>query len=142
LELFRLLDALLMPENPFEDGMMKAYHLTIAAAAAGLLLAAGSASATPLAPKSAAAMGVDPLNAAVEPVHYRRHRGARHHYYYPRYRAPAVTFGFAPVVTPYYAYPTAILTARIIRGTRTPTHTVMDRRSASASTSARRRRQE
>jgi outer membrane murein-binding lipoprotein Lpp len=105
LELFRLLDALLMPENPFEDGMMKAYHLTIAAAAAGLLLAAGSASATPLAPKSAAAMGVDPLNAAVEPVHYRRHRGARHHYYYPRYRAPAVTFGFAPVVTPYYAYP-------------------------------------
>lgn len=85
---------------------MKAYHLTIAAAAAGLLLAAGSASATPLAPKSAAAMGVGPLNAAVEPVHYRRHRAARRHYY-PRYsyRAPAVTFGFAPAVRPYYGYP-------------------------------------
>jgi outer membrane murein-binding lipoprotein Lpp len=88
--------------------MMKAIHLTIAAAAAGVLLAAGSASATPLAPKSSAAMGVDPLNAAVEPVHYRRHRAARRHYY-PRYsygyRAPAVTFGYAPVVTPYYGYP-------------------------------------
>jgi outer membrane murein-binding lipoprotein Lpp len=86
--------------------MMKAIHLTIAAAAAGLLLAAGSASATPLAPKSSAAMGVDPLNAAVEPVHYRRHRAARRHYY-PRYsyRAPAVRFGYAPVVTPYYGYP-------------------------------------
>lgn len=83
---------------------MKAYHLTIAAAAAGLLLAAGSASATPLAPKSTAAMGVDPLTAAVEPVHYRRHRAARRHYY-PRYGRPAVTFGFAPVVTPYYGYP-------------------------------------
>jgi outer membrane murein-binding lipoprotein Lpp len=104
LELFWLPVALLMPENPFEEGMMKAYHLTIAAAAAGLLLAAGSASATPLAPKSSAAMGVDPLNAAVEPVHYRRHRATRHHYY-PRYsyRAPAVRF-HAPV-TPYYAYP-------------------------------------
>ena len=85
---------------------MKAIHLTIAAAAAGLLLAAGPASATPLAPKSAAAMGVDPLNAAVEPVHYRRYRAARRHYY-PRYsyRAPAVRFGYAPVVTPYYGYP-------------------------------------
>ena len=86
---------------------MKAYHLTIAAAAAGVLLAAGSASATPLAPKSTAAMGVDPLDAAVEPVHYRRHRASRHHYY-PRYsyrRAPVVTFGYAPVVTPYYGYP-------------------------------------
>ena len=85
---------------------MKAYHLTIAAAAAGLLLAAGSASATPLAPKSPAAMGIDPLNAAVERVHYPRHRASRHHYY-PRYsyRAPAVTFGYAPVVTPYYGYP-------------------------------------
>ena len=85
---------------------MKAYQLTIAAAAAGVLLATGSASATPLAPKSTAAMGVDPLDAAVEPVHYRRHRAARRHYY-PRYsyRAPAVTFGFAPVVTPYYGYP-------------------------------------
>jgi outer membrane murein-binding lipoprotein Lpp len=95
-----------MPENPFEEGMMKAIHLTIAAAAAGVLLAAGSASATPLAPKSSAAMGVEPLNAAVEPVHYRRHRATRHHYY-PRYsyRAPAVRFGFAPVVTPYYGYP-------------------------------------
>ena len=84
---------------------MKAIHLTIAAAAAGLLLAAGSASATPLAPKSTAAMGVDPLNAAVEPVHYRRYRAARRHYY-PRYsyRGPAVSFGFAPVVTPYYGY--------------------------------------
>ena len=87
---------------------MKAYHLTIAAVAAGLLLAAGSASATPLAPKSPAALGVDPLNAAVEPVHYRRYRAARRHYY-PRYsysyRAPAVTFGYAPVVTPYYGNP-------------------------------------
>jgi hypothetical protein len=106
LELIWSLVALLMPENPFEEGMMKAIHLTIAAAAAGLLLAAGSASATPLVPKSPAAMGVDPLDAAVEPVHYRRHRAARHHYY-PRYsyRAPAVTFGYAPVVTPYYGYP-------------------------------------
>ena len=85
---------------------MKAIRLTIAAAAAGVLLAAGSASATPLAPMSPAAMGVDPLNAAVEPVHYRRHRAARRHYY-PRYsyRAPAVRFGYAPVVTPYYGYP-------------------------------------
>lgn len=85
---------------------MKAIHLTIAAAAAGLLLAAGSASATPLAPKSSAAMGVDPLNAAVEPVHYRRHRAARRHYY-PRYsyRGPVVRYGYAPVVTPYYGNP-------------------------------------
>lgn len=85
---------------------MRPIHLTIAAAAAGLLLAAGSASATPLAPKSPAAMGVDPLNAAVEPVHYRRYRAARRHYD-PRYsyRAPAVSFGFAPAVTPYYGYP-------------------------------------
>lgn len=83
---------------------MKAYHLTIAAAAAGLLLATSSASATPLAPASPAAMGVDPLNAAVEPVHYRRHRVVRRHYY-PRYRAPAITFGLAPVVRPYYASP-------------------------------------
>ncbi len=84
---------------------MKAIHLTIAAAAAGLLLAAGSASATPLAPKSPAAVGVDPLNAAVEPVHYRRHRAARRHYYPRYYGGPAVNFGFAPVVTPYYGYP-------------------------------------
>jgi hypothetical protein len=104
LEQFWSFVALLMPANPFEEGTMKAYHLTIAAAAAGVLLAAGSASATPLASKSTAAMGIDPLN-AVEPVHYRRHRAARH--YYPRYsyRAPAVTFGYAPVVTPYYGYP-------------------------------------
>ncbi|HUE46808.1 MAG TPA: hypothetical protein VMO81_11185 [Aestuariivirgaceae bacterium] len=85
---------------------MKAIHLTIAAAAAGLLLAAGTASATPLAPKSSAAMGVDPLDAAVEPVHYRRHRATRYHYYpHYSYRAPVVTFGYAPVVTPYYGYP-------------------------------------
>jgi len=85
---------------------MKTIHLTIAAAAASLLLSAGSASATPLAPKSSAAMGVDPLNAAIETVHYRRHRSARRHYY-PRYsyRSPGVSFGFAPVVTPYYGYP-------------------------------------
>jgi hypothetical protein len=85
--------------------MMKAIHLTLAAAAAGLLLAAGSASATPLAPKSTAAMGIDPLSAAVEPVYYRRHRAARH--YYPRYGygRPAVRYGYAPVVTPYYGYP-------------------------------------
>jgi hypothetical protein len=108
LELFWLLVALLMLANPCEEGMMKAIHLTIAATAAGLLLAAGSASATPLAPKSSAAMGVDPLNAAVEPVHYRRHRASRHRHYYPRYsyRAPAVRF-YAPVVTPYYGYPYA-----------------------------------
>lgn len=78
---------------------MKAYHLTIAAAA-GLLLATSSASATPLAPTSPAAMGVDPLNTAVEPVHYRRNRVARRHYYPRRYRAPAISFGF-----PYYAAP-------------------------------------
>ena len=84
---------------------MKAIHLTLAAAAAGLLLAAGSASASPLAPKSTAAMGVDPLNAAVEPVHYRRPRAARHHYYPRYYGGPVVRYGYAPVVTPYYGYP-------------------------------------
>lgn len=85
---------------------MKAYQLTIAAAAAGLLLATSSASATPLAPASPAAMGVDPHEAAVEPVHYRGQRVTRRHYYprhyySRRYRAPVVTFG----LTPYHAAP-------------------------------------
>ena len=84
---------------------MKGIHLTIAAAAAGLLLAAGSASATPLAPKSTAAMGIDLFNTSVEPVHYRRYQSRRH--YYPRYSygGPAISFGLAPVVTPHYGYP-------------------------------------
>jgi hypothetical protein len=86
---------------------MRALHLTIAAAAAGLLLAAGTnASAAPLAPASPAPMGVDLFDGAVEPVHYRR-RAVRN-YHYPYYRSgPVINFGYSPYAyaSPYYARP-------------------------------------
>jgi hypothetical protein len=83
---------------------MKTYHLTIAAAAAGLLLATGSASAIPLAPTSAASMGIERMDTAVEPVHYRRPVVRRYHR--PYYRSgPVIGFGFStyPYASPYYA---------------------------------------
>ena len=88
---------------------MKAYHLAIAAAAAGLFLAtSGPASATPLAPASTGAVGIAQFDGAIEPVHYRRHSNYRryHRPYYNSYyrRAPAVSFGFSSY--PYYSrYP-------------------------------------
>jgi hypothetical protein len=81
---------------------MKARHLAIAAAV-GLLLATSPASATPLAPTSAAPIGLERLDSAVETVTH-RHRAVRRHVYRP-YRAPAITFGLGPIYTPYYAYP-------------------------------------
>lgn len=83
---------------------MKAFHLTIAAAAAGLLLAAGSAaSAAPLAPASPAPTGFDRFDGAIEPVHYRRRA--------PRYYGggPVISFGVSPYgygyASPYYGRP-------------------------------------
>ena len=70
---------------------MKALHLTIAAAAAGLLLAAGSpASAATLAPPSPAPTGIDSFEGAVEPVHYRPR--ARRYYG----GGPVINFGLSP----------------------------------------------
>jgi hypothetical protein len=83
---------------------MKAYHIPLAAAAAGLLLAAGSpASATPLVPTSPAPVGLERFDGAIEPVHYRRHRAVRRHYRPHYWGGPAIRFGFAPA--PYYSYP-------------------------------------
>jgi hypothetical protein len=86
---------------------MKTYHLAIAAAAAGLLVAASSpASATPLAPASPQPLGVEPFDGEIEPVHYRRRSVRRYHR--PYYRsAPAIGFGFTtyPYASPYYAPP-------------------------------------
>ena len=88
---------------------MKVKHLTIAAAAAGLLLAAsGPASATPLAPASSAPLGIDRFDGQVEPVHYRRRAVRRYHnpyYGYRRYRSgPVISFGLAPYYPRPYAY--------------------------------------
>ncbi|HUF45994.1 MAG TPA: hypothetical protein VMN43_11670 [Aestuariivirgaceae bacterium] len=84
---------------------MKTYHLTIAAAT-GLLLATGSASAIPLAPTSAASMGIERIDTAVEPVHYRRPVVRRYHR--PYYGSgPVIGFGFStyPYASPYYTAP-------------------------------------
>lgn len=85
---------------------MKGY-LTVAAAAAGLFLAAyAPASATPLTSASPAALGLDRLGGEIEAVHYRPR--AWRGYHRPYYRsAPVVSFGLAPYgyVSPYYARP-------------------------------------
>ena len=87
---------------------MKVTHLTIAAAAAGLLLAASvPASATPLGSISSAPLGIDRFDGQVEPVHYRRRAVRSYHnpyYGYRRYRSgPVISFG----VSPYYPWPYA-----------------------------------
>lgn len=92
---------------------MKVTHLTIAAAAVGLLLAASStASATPLAPVSSAPLGIDRFDAQVEPVHYRRRAVRRYHRPYYGYRryygSPVISFGLTPYYPRYsygYRYP-------------------------------------
>lgn len=81
------------------------YPMTIAAAAAGLLLATGSASATPLAPTSAP-LAIEHFDGAIEPVHYRRRAVRRFHR--PYYRSgPVISFGLSPYAyaSPYYARP-------------------------------------
>jgi hypothetical protein len=78
---------------------MKAYHLTIAAAGAGLLLAATTpASAAPLSPASSAPLGISDFDGQVEPVHYRRRAYRRH------YGGPVISFGLSPYAyaSPYY----------------------------------------
>ena len=83
---------------------MKTYHLTIAAAAAGLLLASSPASASPLAPNSPAPLGIEHFDGKVENVHYRRRAVRR----YPYYRSgPVISFGTYPYAyaSPYYARP-------------------------------------
>ena len=85
---------------------MKTYHLAIAAAATGLLLAATPASATPLAPSSPGPMGVEHFDGAIEPVHYRRRAVRRSHR--PFYGSgPVISFGLSPYAyaSPYYARP-------------------------------------
>lgn len=81
---------------------MKAYHLTIAAAAAGLLLAASTpASAAPLSPASPAPLGVSDFESQAEPVHYRRTYRDRY------YGGPVISFGLSP-----YAYASPYTYAR------------------------------
>ena len=79
---------------------MKASHMTIAAAAAGLLVAASPASASPLTPNSPAPLGIDHFDGEIEPVHYRRRAARRYHR--PYYGGgPVISFGYP------YAYPYA-----------------------------------
>ena len=81
---------------------MKTY-LAIAAAAAGLLLAASTpASAAPVSPASPAPLGMSNFEGQAEPVHYRR-RAYRHNYY----GGPVISFGLSPYAyaSPYYARP-------------------------------------
>jgi len=92
---------------------MKAYQLTLAAAAAGFLVAAtGQASAATLSPVSLAPSAIDQFDGKIEPVHYRR---PARRYYSPYYRrGPVIGFGYsaypygygyaAPYYRP-YAYP-------------------------------------
>jgi hypothetical protein len=75
---------------------MKHAPLKIATLALGTVFFAGAASATPLAPTAQKALGYEPVNGAVEPVHYRRYR--QRHAYYPRYR---YRYGYRPY---YYSY--------------------------------------
>lgn len=80
---------------------MKAFHLTIAAAAAGLLLAASTpASAAPVSPASPAPLGMSKFHGQAEPVHYRRRAFRRH------FGGPVISFGLSPYAyaSPYY-YP-------------------------------------
>lgn len=85
---------------------MKAYQLMVAAAAAGLLVAATPASASPLAPNSPAPLGIEHFDGKVENVHYRRRALRRYHR--PYYRTgPVISFGAYPYGyhSPYYARP-------------------------------------
>ena len=86
---------------------MKAYQLTIAAAAAGLLLAAsGPATAASLSPAALAPLGIDQFDGTIEPVHYRP-QARRYSPYYRR--GPVVGFGYSAYpygyASPYYARP-------------------------------------
>lgn len=93
---------------------MKAYQITLAAAAAGLLIAAsGPATAASLSPAASAPLGIDHFDGALEPVHYRKRAVRRYHSPYYR-RGPVIGFGYsaypygygyaAPYYRP-YAYP-------------------------------------
>ena len=78
---------------------MKAYHLSIAAAAAGLVLAASTpVTAAPLAPASPGPLGLERFDGQVEPVHYRRRAYRR------PYGGPVISFGVSPYAyaSPYY----------------------------------------
>jgi hypothetical protein len=83
---------------------MKAYQLTLAAAAAGLLLAAsGEASAATLSPTSFAAPAIYQFDGKIEPVHYRRPVRRYHSPYYRR--GPVIGFGYSAYPYGYYPAP-------------------------------------
>jgi hypothetical protein len=89
---------------------MKAYQLTIAAAAAGLLVAAsGPATAASLSHAAPAPLALGQFDGTVEPVHYRR--PVRRHYSRYYRRGPVIGFGYSPYpyayASPYYARPYA-----------------------------------
>lgn len=76
--------------------------LKIAALSFGLAMAAGTASATPLASASKAAMVFDGSEAVVQPMFHGRHF---RRYGHRRFHGPVIRFGFGPYYNPYYGYP-------------------------------------
>lgn len=89
---------------------MKAYQVSLAAAAAGLLVAAsGPATAASLSPASLAPLGIGHFDGTIEPVHYRR--PARRHYSPYYRRGPVIGYGYSAYpygygyAAPYRPYP-------------------------------------